>query len=131
MEGCIRYLADSLRGFQSNSENVHESRCIFVQEDLHNVRNNPEEIAHVLDKSCRFFVQRGASKAEEIKDLDVLDYDDDVYVSLCDWSGYDTTEITSEESEDENNGALEQNLVEGEEVAKEQATARKKARLYY
>ena len=97
-------------------EHIRESRCIFVQEDLHNVRNDPKEIAHVLDKNCRFFVQRGASKAEEIKDLDVLDYDDDVYVSLCDWSGYDTTEVTSEESEDENTGALEQSLIEGEEI---------------
>lgn len=97
-------------------EHIRESRCIFVQEDLHNVRSDPTEIAHVLDRKCKFFVQRGASKAEEIKDLDVLDYDDDVYVSVCDWSGYDTTEVTSEESEDENTGAFEQSLVEGEEI---------------
>ena len=95
-------------------EHIRESCCIFIQEDLHNMRNYPKEIAHALDKNCRFFVQRGAIKGEEIKDLDVFDYDDDIYISLCDCSGYDTTEVTSEESEDENTGALEQSLVEGE-----------------
>ena len=86
-------------------EHIRESRCIFVQEELHNARSDFKEVVHVLDKNCRLFVQHGASKAKEIKDLDVLDYDDKVYVSLCDWSGYDTTEVTSKESEDQNTGA--------------------------
>ena len=37
-------------------EHIRESRCIFVVEDLNNVRNDPKEIARVLGERCRFFV---------------------------------------------------------------------------
>lgn len=92
-------------------EHFSDSRCIFVQSELQGVRNNPKKITRVLSENSRLFIQRGTAKAEEINDLAQLDYDDDVYVCLNDWSGYDT-EIVSDESEDEST-FFHQNLIEG------------------
>lgn len=96
-------------------EHIRESRCIFVAEELHNVRNDPEEVAYVLGERCRFFIQHGTIKAEEIKDLALVEFDDNIFVTLSDWrgTGYDT-ELLSDESEIENTD-WEECLVEGEE----------------
>ena len=98
-------------------EHIRESRCIFVVEDLNNVRNDPKEIARVLGERCRFFVQRGAANPVEVQDVDLVEFDDDVFPTLGDWpwsGGYDT-EIISDESDDESTD-WEEWLIEGKET---------------
>ena len=68
-------------------KHIRESRFSFVAENLHNLRNDPEEVVYVLRERCRSFIQHGTTKAEEIKDLALVEFDDNIFVTLSNWSG--------------------------------------------
>lgn len=82
---------------------VEDSSEIFVKEELFRLRNEPSwKIAGVLHEKCRLFMQVGSDDPIEVRDLRIVQWDDDIFLSLGKWSGgYDTEVVSTDDSEDE------------------------------
>ena len=80
-----------------------DSSDIFIKEELFRLRNKPRwKIASVLDEKCQLFMQVGSDDPIEVRDLRIVQWDADIFLSLGKWSGgYDTEVVSTDDSEDE------------------------------
>ena len=97
-------------------EHFEDSSCIFVKEELYGLRNEPMwKIAGVLHEKCRLFMQRGSGDPIEVRDLRVVQWDTEIFLSLSKWKGGYDTDIVSTDDSDEEIDNWQGWLLEGEE----------------
>ena len=71
-----------------------ESSCTFVKEELYGLKNEPIwKIAGFLHEKCRLFIQLGSDDPVEVRDLSIVQWDADIFLSLGKWNGGYDTEI--------------------------------------
>lgn len=97
-------------------DHFNDSSCLFVEEELNRFRNESRKIASVLRKRCRLFKKVHSGNPVEITNLSIVQWDDDIYLSLGDWDGgYDTELVSTDDSEEEIH-SWEGWLLEGEGI---------------
>ena len=92
-----------------------EEGCIFIVDEL---QGKTHELSSVLHEKCRFFIRRGKENPTEVENLSMLQTDDDIFLSLGDWSGGYDTEIVSDSESDESWDGW---LIKGKEIVLETA----------
>ena len=97
-------------------EHFKDSKCIFVEEELHRLRNELSEIASVLEDKCRLFVMgAGSENPIEVKDMSTVHWDADIFLSVREWNdGYDTEIVSTDQDSNEEIENCEGWLLEGE-----------------